>query len=105
MSSAMRSARDPYCPPGRGGRRTMTTMPSQPRTRSQLLALTVILAPLALPAAVNAAAGPTPPLSHAGRWITDAEGRVVILHGVNEVYKVDSYAPKDIGFGGDDAKF
>jgi endoglycosylceramidase len=52
-----------------------------------------------------AAPGPDPPLSHAGRWITDASGRVVIIHGVNEVYKVGSYAPADIGFDGDDAKF
>jgi len=69
------------------------------------LALTAVLAMLALPAAATAAAGPTPPLFHEGRWITDAGGRVVILHGVNEVYKAGTYAPKDIGFGSDDAKF
>jgi endoglycosylceramidase len=28
------------------------------------------------------------PLSQSGRWITDASGRVVVLHGLNEVYKV-----------------
>ena len=53
----------------------------------------------------SAAPGPEPPLSHAGRWITDADGRVVIIHGVNEVYKVGSYAPTDIGFDKDDARF
>jgi endoglycosylceramidase len=29
-----------------------------------------------------AAAAPVEPLSHAGRWITDAEGKVVVIHGV-----------------------
>jgi endoglycosylceramidase len=51
------------------------------------------------------AATPTPPLSHEGRWITDAKGRTVMLHGVNMVYKVGSYAPKDTGFGANDARF
>ena len=49
--------------------------------------------------AAPAAAQPRPPLGHAGRWITDADGRVVILHGVNMVYKVPPYAPDAIGFG------
>ncbi len=31
--------------------------------------------------AAPAAASPAEPLGHAGRWITDAKGRVVILHG------------------------
>jgi endoglycosylceramidase len=52
-----------------------------------------------------AAAQPRPPLGHAGRWITDADGRVVILHGVNMVYKVPPYAPDAAGFGADDAAF
>jgi endoglycosylceramidase len=45
------------------------------------------------------------PLGHAGRWITDAAGRVVILHGINMVYKRTPYAPDAIGFGDDDAAF
>ena len=77
--------------------------PRTPGALGGLLALTAILGLLARPAV--AAPGPTPPLSHEGRWITDAEGRVVILHGVNEVYKVGSYAPSDVGFGADDAEF
>jgi endoglycosylceramidase len=56
-------------------------------------------------AAAPAAAHPRAPLGHAGRWITDAEGRVVILHGVNMVYKVPPYAPDAAGFGADDAAF
>lgn len=48
---------------------------------------------------------PTLPLGHAGRWITDARGRVVILHGPNMVYKVAPYFPAAVGFDDDDAAF
>ena len=34
-----------------------------------------------LAAAPPASAAPEEPLHHAGRWITDAEGRVVVMHG------------------------
>src|SRR5437763_3416993 len=50
-------------------------------------------------------ASPVLPLSHAGRWITDARGRVVILHGINMVYKLAPYYPQAIGFDDDDAAF
>jgi endoglycosylceramidase len=50
-------------------------------------------------------ASPKLPLSHAGRWITDASGRVVIVHGTNMVYKLPPYYPSATGFGGDDAAF
>jgi endoglycosylceramidase len=53
----------------------------------------------------TATAAPSEPLDHAGRWITDTDGRVVILHGWNMVYKVGSYRPEDAGFGDDDARF
>jgi hypothetical protein len=33
------------------------------------------------------------PLGQAGRWITDASGRVVIVHGINMVYKLAPYYP------------
>src|SRR5438876_5939139 len=66
----------------------------------------------ALPALVGllvfapaAFAVPALPLSHQGRWITDAQGRVVNLHGINMVYKRAPYAPDAIGFGDDDAAF
>src|SRR5207247_2621805 len=55
--------------------------------------------------AAPANAGPTLPLNHAGRWITDAEGRVVIVHGVNMVSKRPPYAPDAAGFSEDDAAF
>ena len=45
------------------------------------------------------------PLSQSGRWITDATGRVVVLHGLNQVYKVPPYEPSAAGFGDDDAAF
>ncbi len=55
--------------------------------------------------AATATAAPKPPLSHDGRWLTDRDGRVVILHGLNMVYKVGSYRPADSGFGADDARW
>ena len=36
--------------------------------------------------AAPAGATPKPPFGHAGRFITDADGRVFISHGVNLVY-------------------
>jgi endoglycosylceramidase len=57
------------------------------------------------PAALAASTGPTLPLGHAGRWMTDAAGRVVVLHGLNQVYKVPPYEPSADGFGDDDAAF
>jgi len=44
-------------------------------------------------------------LGQAGRWVTDGQGRVVILHGLNQVSKVAPYQPADDGFGDDDAAF
>jgi endoglycosylceramidase len=42
---------------------------------------------------------------HRGRWITDARGRVVIVHGMNVVDKLPPYEPAALGFGRDDARF
>jgi endoglycosylceramidase len=44
-------------------------------------------------------------LRHAGRWLTDSSGRVVIVHGINMVYKRPPYFPAALGFGADDARF
>ena len=55
----------------------------------------------ASPAAARAAR----PLGHAGRWLTDGQGRVVILHGLNMVYKLAPYQPAAAGFDDDDARF
>src|SRR5205823_13991041 len=57
-----------------------------------------LIAGVMLMSAMPAAAQPQAPLGHAGRWITDSDGRVVILHGVNVVYKVPPYAPDAAGF-------
>src|SRR2546421_525191 len=75
-----------------------------PMSRGTLLGLLgALLAWGALTAPAGAA--PKPPFGHAGRFITDAEGRVFISHGVNLVYKVPPYEPSVAGFGDDDAAF
>jgi endoglycosylceramidase len=56
-------------------------------------------------AAAPARAAPTLPLGHAGRWVIDAQGRVVIVHGTNMVYKLPPYYPAVAGFGDNDAAF
>ncbi len=49
--------------------------------------------------------GAVPPLAAAGRWLVDAEGRVVLLHGMNEVAKQAPFSPDAFGFGEDDVAF
>jgi endoglycosylceramidase len=44
-------------------------------------------------------------LSTTGDWFTDADGKVVILHGFNEVIKVPPFEPAAEGFSEDDAAF
>jgi endoglycosylceramidase len=70
--------------------------------RRSLALACLCLAPFA---ASVARADPTLPLGHAGRWLTDAQGRVVIQHGTNMVYKLQPYYPGAVGFGDDDAVF
>jgi endoglycosylceramidase len=53
----------------------------------------------------TAAASPTLPLAHSGRWITDAQGRVTVLHGLNFMDKRPPYLPAAIGLDDDDAAF
>ena len=66
--------------------------------------LSVLLtALLAFSGAAEAAS--LPRLGHHGRWVTDADGRVVTLHGWNMVNKRPPYAPDAVGFGDDDARF
>ncbi len=38
-------------------------------------------------------------IGHSGRWLTNGEGQVVILHGLNMVYKRPPYEPAAAGFG------
>jgi endoglycosylceramidase len=72
---------------------------------STLTRSAVALVVFALASPALAGADATLPLGHAGRWTTDATGRVVTLHGLNEVYKVAPYYPSVSGFGDDDAAF
>ncbi len=51
----------------------------------------------------SAFATPPEPLGHAGRWIADATGRVIITRGVNMVNKLAPYTPAFAGFSDDDA--
>ncbi len=57
------------------------------------------------PTAVVAGSDPFPvgPVSHEGRWLTDAAGRVLLLHGVNMVSKEAPYYPAAFGFDDADA--
>ena len=38
-------------------------------------------------------------VGHSGRWLTNSQGEVVILHGMNMVYKRPPYTPAATGFG------
>src|SRR4051794_3711564 len=67
-------------------------------------ALTLVVVAVAV-FAPSAAGAPKLPIGHAGRWVTDAQGRVVVVHGINMVYKRAPYDPDATGFGDDDAKF
>jgi endoglycosylceramidase len=52
------------------------------------------------------ASGPTlpvAPIGHEGRWLTDAAGRVLLIHGVNMVNKDAPYYPAAAGFSDADA--
>jgi endoglycosylceramidase len=44
-------------------------------------------------------------LTTSGDWLTNSDGQVVLLHGVNEVYKVTPGEPSADGFSDDDAAF
>lgn len=63
--------------------------------------LAALLVTLTLTAA-GPNAGMPQTYSHAGRWITDDAGRVVVFHGVNMVNKLPPYDPAALGFDDDD---
>jgi endoglycosylceramidase len=48
---------------------------------------------------------PAAPIGHAGRWITDATGKVLTVTGLNMVNKLTPYTPAADGFGDADAQF
>jgi endoglycosylceramidase len=49
--------------------------------------------------------GPLLSVGTNGDWLTNSDGQVVILHGLNDVYKVGSGEPSADGFSDDDAAF
>lgn len=58
-----------------------------------------------VPVPVTSAPGvPIEPISHDGRWLVDASGRVVVIHGVNVPSKSLPAYPSALGFGDDDAQ-
>ncbi len=73
--------------------------------RSTWVAALAAVAVAATASGLAEASGPAAPLGHDGRWLTDAHGRVVVLHGLNMVFKRPPYAPSAAGFGEDDARF
>ncbi|MGD0556144.1 MAG: cellulase family glycosylhydrolase [Streptosporangiaceae bacterium] len=48
---------------------------------------------------------PVAPIGHAGRWITDGDGRVLVVSGVNMVNKITPYTPAADGFDSTDGTF
>ncbi len=70
------------------------------------LAAACAVVALCFPAASLAA--PSEPFGHVGRWITDADGRVVVLHGANVVpsgFETPIETPGQAGFRRADAEF
>jgi endoglycosylceramidase len=49
--------------------------------------------------------GSLPPVGTSGGWLTNSDGQVVMLHGLNEVYKMAPGEPLASGFDDDDAAF
>jgi endoglycosylceramidase len=71
--------------------------------RAAVVAALAVLLLLAAP--VQAALSPREPLGHVGRWVTDADGRVVMLRGVAVVPGPDTATAEELGFSRDDAEF
>jgi len=68
------------------------------------LVLVLLAAALWLPAPASAHDGDAPPQLHRkGRWLVDDQGRTVIVHGFNMVYKLAPYTPPDDPAGFTDA--
>lgn len=56
----------------------------------------------------SGAAAPIPTaqkLSRSGRWFTDAQGKVLVIHGTNMINKLPPYKPEALGFGEKDLHF
>jgi endoglycosylceramidase len=91
------------------------------RVGTPFAALVVLVSALVVSSLVPASATPSPrapvpagraygideprDVRHNGRWLIDAQGRVLLLHGVNMVQKTAPYTPEARGFGDDDAQW
>ena len=82
----------------------MSTVGRVRRALPVLLALLSLLVPAAACADAPTGERPAWPLQSAGRWITDAQGRVVVVHGVDVVARSAPWVPGAAGFGDDDAR-
>jgi endoglycosylceramidase len=73
-----------------------------------LLVTLIAAAILGAPGPARAVAGPSAVVApagavgHAGRWLVDGDGRVVVVHGVNVPTKWGSSYPAGVNFGEDD---
>lgn len=67
-------------------------------------AAVALVSGLTIPSATSSDV-PAGTVGHAGRWMTDGSGRVVIVHGVNVSSKSLPAYPGALGFGDDDAAF
>lgn len=76
-------------------------LPSRRSLPQRLLRTVLLVCALVVPAAPAVAAGdePTPQLHRSGRHLVDPYGRVVLVHGVNLVWKRDPYVPPDAAGG------
>jgi endoglycosylceramidase len=65
------------------------------------LSVAVVMAGCSSTVPAKPADGPTGNgfVGHSGRWLTDSAGQVLILHGLNMVYKQPPYEPSATGFG------
>jgi endoglycosylceramidase len=66
------------------------------------MVIAVVVCLLGVPRIAAAQAGE---IGHTGRWLTDASGRALVLHGVNLTAKRPPYLPSRIGFDTDDARW
>jgi endoglycosylceramidase len=82
-----------------------TRRAAPPLGTGRLVALLLGLALIAACSDSRAPGSSAATFAHAGRWLTDEQGRVVILHGLNWMDKTAPYLPSAIGLDGDDADF
>lgn len=71
----------------------------------RLVPVVVLLAGVLLGGRVAAAADEPTALHQVGRWLVDADGRAVVLHGVNQLSKLPPFLPSALGFGEDDVAY